>query len=185
MVYRKRRTLWIWVVVLILSAAVAIMLTPALKMIYPLKYEKQIEECAKQYNLDKYLIMGIISSESGFDTEARSHKDAYGLMQLKEETALWCVENLDTGVAKEDINKPESNIKIGCAYMRYLMDSFNGDMVVAIAAYNAGPGNVENWLNDPRYSNGDGDLRKIPFGETASYVSKVQKRAKIYKKIYS
>ena len=185
MKYRKRSTGWIWLFVFILSLAVAVLLTPALKMIYPLKYEKQIEECSKQYDIDKYLIMGIISSESGFDTQARSHKDAYGLMQLKEETALWCVENLDTGVNVADIDKPESNIKIGCAYMRYLIDCFDGNTLVAIAAYNAGPGNVEKWLNDPSYSDGKGDLRNIPFGETATYVNKVQKRAKIYKKIYS
>ncbi len=185
MIYKRRSTMWIWIGVLVVSAAVALLLTPALKVVYPLKYEKQIEACAGQYDLDKYLIMGIISSESGFDTEARSHKDAYGLMQLREETAIWCVENLDTGVDIDNINKPESNIKIGCAYMRYLLDRFHGDTIVAIAAYNAGPGNVEKWLADPRYSDGKGDLRKIPFGETANYVNKVQKRAKIYKKIYS
>lgn len=184
MIYRKKHSLLIWVFVLILSVAVALLINPALKVIYPLKYENQIEECAKKHNLDEYLIMGIISAESNFDTEAVSHKDAYGLMQLKEETALWCVENLDTGVSVDNFRKAESNIKIGCAYMRYLLDTFDGDTILAIAAYNAGPGNVEKWLADPRYSDGKGELHKIPFGETASYVNKVQKRAKIYKKIY-
>ena len=105
-------------------------------------------------------------------------------MQIKEETALWCVENLDTGIEKNDIFNPKANITIGCAYLRYLTDTFKGDTLVALAAYNAGPGNVEKWLADPRYSDGKGKLERIPFAETSAYVTKVQKRAKIYKKIY-
>jgi len=181
---KKRHSLRIWVFVFLISVLAAFMLPHGLKYIYPLKYEAIISECSGYYKLDKYLVMGIISAESNFKPDARSNKDAYGLMQIKDETALWCVENLDTGVEKTDIKKPESNIRIGCAYMRYLIDSFDGNMLTAIAAYNAGPGNVEQWLGDPRYSDGRGKLERIPFAETSAYVGKVQKRAKIYKEIY-
>ncbi len=181
---KKKSGLGIWIFVFLLSLAGAYFLTPGLEYIYPLKYESAITSCAKKHKLDKYFVMGIISAESNFETDARSNKDAYGLMQIKEDTALWCVENLDTGVEKKDIYKPEANIAIGCAYLRYLTDTFGGNIITATAAYNAGPGNVQKWLADPRYSDGKGKLERIPFSETDSYVTKVQKRAKIYKKIY-
>ena len=159
-------------------------MSPALKLIYPLEYNKNIEACSKKYNLDKYLVMGIISAESNFDSKAQSNRNAHGLMQLTDETALWCIDHLELDISKNDIKKAEANVEIGCAYMRYLIDKYDGNSLTAIAAYNAGPGNVDKWLEDPRYSNGKGELDRIPFSETAAYVSKVQKRAKIYKKIY-
>lgn len=180
----KKSTVKIWIFVFVISIICTAFLTPAVKYIYPLKYEAQIEKCAKQYELDKYLVMGIISSESNFDENARSHKDAHGLMQIKDETAIWCIDHFKMDVSKDDIRKPEVNIQIGCAYMRYLIDTFDGNTITAIAAYNAGPGNAQNWLNDSKYSDGNGELVRIPFSETATYVSKVQKRAKIYKRIY-
>lgn len=181
---KKKSTLKIWISVFVVSAILTYLLNPGVEYIYPLKYEEQIEEYSHKYGLDKYLVMGIISSESNFDPDARSNKDAHGLMQIKDETALWCVEEFEIDVSKDKVREPEVNIQIGCAYMRYLIDTFGGNTITAIAAYNAGPGNVENWLNDPRYSDGHGELLRIPFSETSAYVTKVQKRAKIYKKIY-
>ena len=181
---KKKSAVKIWIFVFVISIICTVFLTPGVKYIYPLRYEAEIEEYSDLYELDKYLVMGIISSESNFDEKARSHKDAHGLMQIKDETAIWCIDHFEMDVSKEDIRNPEVNIQIGCAYMRYLIDSFGGNTITAIAAYNAGPGNVQNWLNDPKYSDGKGELLRIPFPETAAYVTKVQKRAKIYKRIY-
>lgn len=182
--YRRKPAFKIWIAVIVLSAVLAAFLPGALEYIYPLSHRSQIEECSKKYELDKYLIMGIISAESNFDSGAKSNKDAHGLMQLKDETALWCVDHFGLDIKKDDIRKPEANIEIGCAYMDYLIELFDGNILTAIAAYNAGPGNVNKWLSDPRYSDGKGKLERIPFSETAAYVTKVQKRAKIYRKIY-
>jgi soluble lytic murein transglycosylase len=182
--YKKKSPFKIWVFVLVLSAILTVLLNPLVKYIYPLSYENEIADAAKDNGLNKYLVMGIISAESNFDTEAVSHKDAHGLMQIKDETALWCIEKFELDISPEDIRSPEANIQIGCAYMSYLLERFDGNMTCAIAAYNAGPENVKNWLNDPRYSDGHGNLKQIPFAETSAYVKRVQKRLEVYRKIY-
>jgi len=184
----RKKPLSIWAILIwaaAISAVLTFSLTPIARVIYPLEYEEEINKYSEEYSLDKYLVMGIISSESNFDPDAKSHKSAHGLMQLKDETALWCVENLELGIDCSDIREPEANIHIGCAYMRYLIDLYKGNTITAIAAYNAGLGNVNKWLSDKRYSDGKGTLNTIPFSETKSYVEKVQKRAKIYGKLYS
>lgn len=173
------------VTILIISFCLAGFMTPLLKMIYPIKYSDEIEKYSQMYSLDKYFVMGMISAESGFDENAHSHKDAQGLMQLTQETASWCIDEFSLGIDKQDIGKAEQNIHIGCAYIDYLIERYDGNMLTAAAAYNAGPGNVDKWLSDTRYSEGKTTLKKIPFAETAEYVKKVQKRAKIYNKLYS
>lgn len=170
--------------VLIVAAIITSLIRPVMKAIYPLKYEEEILKYSSQYNLDEYLVMGVISSESSFTEEAQSHKSAKGLMQLKEETALWCVENLKLDIELEDIYHPEQNICVGCAYLSYLKDLYGGNTTIAIAAYNAGLGNVNKWLSDHRWADKDGNLKTIPFEETEKYVKKVEKRAKIYKMLY-
>lgn len=181
---KKKPRIFTLFTVVIISALLAAFLTPALRLVYPLDYVDEIERYSKEYDLDKYLVMGIISTESGFDVDAESHKEAKGLMQVKDDTALWCVEHFNMDISESDILSPESNIRIGCAYVRYLKDRYEGNSLTAIAAYNAGPGNVDKWLSQPRYSDGGTTLNTIPFAETAEYVKKVQKRAKIYKKLY-
>lgn len=185
MVIKKKKSfLSVLVAAAVISACVTILLTPILKLVYPLSYGDVIEKSAGEYGLDSTLIMGIISAESNFDSTARSNKDAHGLMQLKDETALWCVENLSVGVSQEDIRKPEANIRIGCAYIRYLIDLYGGNTHTAIAAYNAGLGNVNKWLSDTRYSDGGTALHTIPFSETEAYVEKVERRSIIYQRLY-
>ncbi|MBQ4631073.1 MAG: lytic transglycosylase domain-containing protein [Clostridia bacterium] len=151
-----------------------------LKKAYPLKYEDYIISCSEKYNLDKYLIMGIISAESKFNENAVSHKDAKGLMQIKDETALWCIENFEIST---DCEPQELNIRIGCAYMRYLLDKYHGNEKTALAAYNAGEGNVNEWLKN-QSTDSNSALESIPYKETADYVKRVDKRAKIYRFLY-
>lgn len=154
---------------------------PVMRYAYPLHHERDIYAAAAEFGLDPYLVMGVISAESRFDENARSHKDAHGLMQLKEETAAWCVEHMDLAVGS-DLYEPADNIKIGCAYLRYLIDIFDGVEDTALAAYNAGQGNVRKWLSQ---YNGDGKtLTHIPFPETERYVRKVRSRMGIYQNLY-
>jgi len=182
---RKNRSIFSLIIIsAVISAVLTISLTPVLKLIYPLRYEDKIKESSERFDLDKYLIMGIISSESNFTVDAKSPKSAYGLMQIKDETALWCIHNLKLNISEESIRSPEANIFIGCAYMRYLIDLYDGNVLTAVAAYNAGLGNVNKWLSDKRYSKEGISLVSIPFAETRAYVEKVQKRAKIYEKLY-
>ena len=152
-----------------------------LKAVYPLKYEAAIVSASEKYNLDKFFVMGVISAESRFSEGAVSRKSAKGLMQLKDETAIWCAEKF--GI-EGSVNDGETNIEIGCAYLRYLLDLFDKDTTNALAAYNAGQGNVKKWLADTKYSQDGRVLDKIPFSETSEYIKRVERRAKIYEKIY-
>lgn len=171
-----------FVFAVVLFSVIVYLCTPfIMKTLYPLKYEDTIEMCSKKYGLDKYFIMGIISAESRFSEDAVSHKDAKGLMQLKDETAVWCAEkfNIDG-----EIYEPKTNIEIGSAYIRYLLDIFLGNKENALAAYNAGQGKVVKWLKNEAYSNDGKTLHTIPYKETREYIKRVQKRAEIYKKLY-
>ena len=152
---------------------------PALSAIYPLKHEDKIKKYSDEYALDEHMVMAVISAESKFRENAVSHKGAKGLMQIKDETALWCMEKFDI---KNTDDKTSLNINVGCAYLRYLIDKYKGCTDTALAAYNAGEGNVSGWL---REQGGESVvLSEIPFGETEKYVEKVNKRIKIYKFLY-
>ena len=180
----KRKFLSKILILLICIIIAFFAVTPIKKLIYPLKHQDIITKYSEQYQLDPYLVMGVISSESRFVEAANSHKGAMGLMQLTEETATWCIEHFKLDVSIEDVYKPDVNIRIGCAYMSYLIEVFDGETGTAIAAYNAGQGNVKNWLSDKRYSDDGKTLDVIPFDETKEYVEKVMKRHEIYKDLY-
>lgn len=171
-----------FIILIVLFSVIAYLCTPFIaKTLYPLKYEDTIEACSEKYNLDKYFIMGIISAESRFSEDAVSHKDAKGLMQLKDETAIWCAEkfNIDG-----EIYEPKTNIEIGSAYIRYLLNIFDDNMENALASYNAGQGNVKEWLENKDYSHDGKTLHTIPYEETREYIKRVERRAKIYEKLY-
>lgn len=175
----RRFAYFVFLPILILIVA-ALMIKPVMKNIYPLKFENFIEKYSSKYNIDKHLIMAVISAESKFDSEAVSHKNAKGLMQLKDETAKWCMEKFDI----EDTGNPvELNISIGCSYINYLFDKFGSNTATVLAAYNAGEGNVSEWLENEGNPI-DHSLKTIPFDETRKYVKKVINRQKIYRFLY-
>jgi len=117
---------------------------------------KLVRSLAPQYRLDASLVLAVIEVESNFNPQARSPKDAQGLMQLIPATAL------RFGVA--DVWDPEQNLKGGMAYLRWLLDRFQGDIKLALAGYNAGEGAVEKHGGVP------------PFEETQAYVARILRR---------
>lgn len=152
------------------------------KIIYPIKYEEYVDEYSEEFDIDKYLVYSIIKAESKFKADAISHKEAKGLMQISNITRDWAVEEL--GLGKVDVFDPETNIRIGCWYLRKLYDQF-GDRNLVIAAYNGGSGNVSKWLVNKEYSKDGRELNNIPFIETSNYVKKVNKNYDKYRQIYS
>lgn len=172
--------LYICLAIILVIISTFLVAKPLMKKVYPLKYEEVITSCSEKYQIDKYLIMGIISAESKFNEDAVSHKKARGLMQIKDETMKWCIEEFDIS---EDCNPDELNITVGCAYLRYLLDKYGNNTETALAAYNAGEGNVTKWLNDQK-KDSSANLDAIPYKETEGYIKRVQKRAKIYKFLY-
>lgn len=179
---------WFFIIlaVVIVGAALVGPLTQgALRMLYPLSYEDRILECAQKYNVDPYLIMGLIKAESNFIPDARSHKDAMGLMQLTDSTAQWVAGQVGlANYSPELLLDPDINIGLGVWYLAYLMGEYDGDNTLALCAYNAGMGNVGKWLANEKYSSDGKTLHTIPFADTRCYVDNTQEYAQMYRKLY-
>ena len=126
------------------------------------QYHKLIVQTASQYQIDPALIKAIIMAESGYNPKAVSKKGAKGLMQLMPETA--------EALGVEDIFNPRQNIAGGVQYFKRLVNRFNGDVKLALAAYNAGSRYVRNYNGVP------------PFKATRYYIKKVFKYYQQYKK---
>ena len=149
---------------------------------FPLKYTDIIEKHAASYNLDPVLVASIINVESRFRHGAVSHAGASGLMQLMPGTANWVAQ--EVGIAdfyfNDMIFEPHINIQLGSWYLRRLIDN-HSTLPVALAAYNAGSGNVASWLDNPDFSSNGTTLDYIPFGETRRYVDRVQLNIHAYR----
>lgn len=149
---------------------------------FPLEYRGQIEKYSREQNLSKYLVMAVINTESGFDRKAHSGI-AKGLMQITDETAKWIAEKMETEYYENMAYDPEISIKMGCFYLRYLIDLYKNEDT-ALAAYNAGMGTVNEWLKDKNYSEDGIKLKNIPYPETQNYVARVRLCEKVYQKAY-
>jgi len=153
--------------------------------LYPLKYNEYIVCYSKKYSTDPYLIMAIIKTESKFDKNAVSQQGAIGLMQITMPTAEWIAKKTgDLDFSTNDLYDPETNIKMGVWYFNNLMEEF-GNIELALAAYNAGRGNVKEWLQSPNVSKDGQTLSNIPYAETSNYLKKVQADERLYRFLYN
>jgi soluble lytic murein transglycosylase len=142
---------------------------------YPLRYETIIRGHARNYRLDPALIAAVIYQESKFRPEARSSSGAVGLMQLLPDTARGIAARTGgTNFEVDDLLDPELNVRYGSWYLRHLLDKY-GDERTALAAYNAGQRNVDEWRR-----RGKG----IAFAETRHYVDRVQELKEIYRRAH-
>lgn len=152
------------------------------KSLYPLRYEDEITASASAHGVDPYLVAAVIRSESSWDPEASSHQGARGLMQLMPETAQDMVsKGLVDGkrYSCENLEDPAINIEYGCAYLSYLLTYFNGATDRAIAAYNAGMGNVDGWAKQDKLLH-----NAITFPETQAYLVRVNMSKARYQELY-
>ena len=152
---------------------------------YPQEYDELVEKYSAEYDVPEYIIYSIIKVESNFKPRAKSGVGAVGLMQMMPKTFNWLTgdEHLGEHLDARKLEVPDVSIRYGTYYFRYLWDKFNS-LDVALAAYNAGEGNVNEWLEDSEYSDGKGGLKDIPFYETENYVIKVNNAIEHYKKLY-
>jgi soluble lytic murein transglycosylase len=145
----------------------------------PLRHEDIIRQQAREKRVDAALIAAVIYSESKFD-DRTSSAGARGLMQITPEAAK-DIERHSGGLTFKlgDLSDPEINIRYGTFLLRELLDRYDGDEVAALAAYNAGPGNVDRW-------GGSGlSVEEIPFPETRAYVEDVLDKQRDYRDTYA
>lgn len=172
------KKLFKFVLFIALIAAIISYIPRIIEWYFPYNYNLFVEKYSKEYDVDKALLFAVIKAESNFNKNAESSKGAKGLMQIMDDTAEWCASK--AGIDEYDLFDPEDNIKIGAFYLSYLLEKC-GNEKNAVAAYNAGHGNVDKWLSDENFSKDGENLHDIPFAETRKYVNKVM----FYKKFYN
>lgn len=145
-------------------------------------YLQEVTRECDSYNIDKNLVFALIKTESGFDKNAVSNAGARGLMQIMPTTASWVCSKIDVEFNQDNLFDPSINIKIGCYYLNYLINLFDGNFDNSICAYNAGQNVVLGWLKDKKYSDDGKTLKNIPYKETRKYLQKVKFNKNIYGK---
>lgn len=157
----------------------------AIASYYPLEYRTILFARAQESGLNPYLVAAVIRAESRFRPDAISQQGARGLMQIMPDTGEWAAKQLGLPYNVDLLYDPDYNVRLGCWYLASLQEEFAGDIVLALAAYNGGRGNVEKWLNERQWTGEHHTLEQIPFAETRQYVKKVLRDVKRYEWIYA
>ena len=147
--------------------AVFLCITLLIAAAFPVRYSNIINAEAARFNVDTRLVYAVIWTESKFDSSAVSHAGAVGLMQLLPSTAKWCAEKLGEDFSEERLFDPAFNIRLGVFYLSYLINKHGVE--TAIAAYNAGEGNIKKWAGEIRYR------------ETRDYIRRVRMARFVYR----
>jgi len=188
---RRRRRLGFLLAVAVTALGIAVVIAPwadeaVQEVTLPLRHDDIIRQQAQDKELDPALIAGVIFAESHFRDQT-SPVGAEGLMQLMPETAEYIARKSGgTAFVQGDLATPQVNIAYGSWYLRYLLDRYDGREVLALAAYNAGEGKVDEWraralASGERFRAAD----HIPFPETRGYVAKVLAARQDYRRVYA
>jgi soluble lytic murein transglycosylase len=143
-----------------------------LRVLYPCEGLARVSAQAEVAGLDPALVCSVIRAESRFRAGAVSPRGAVGLMQLMPDTADWVADRL--GLASRDLTDPETNLRLGTSYLRYLVDRF-GRIDLALAAYNAGPTRVDQWIA----------AGEAEYAETTAFVRRVLRGVPVYRFLLS
>lgn len=184
---RSRRRNVPWLTILGIAVLLAIVHRPILvgfgRLVYPFPYREFVERHAAVHGLDPLLVAAVIREESGFNPRARSGVGARGLMQLMPRTARWAAPKAGiTGFGLDDLEDPETNIRLGCWYLSYLSRQFEGELPVMLAAYNGGEGNVARWRKARGYE--PEQMLTVAFPETRRYVKRGLSTYRNYRFLY-
>lgn len=138
---------------------------------YPFPYEQLIETWSRQRQLNPLLVTALIRQESRFVADIESVAGALGLMQVMPGTADWIEAQI--GQTGYDLTQPADNVELGTWYLDYTHREYDNNALFAVASYNAGPGNVADWIQRGGFTDADDFVRQIPFAETQGYVEAV------------
>lgn len=177
---KQKIVLTISIIIFIISFLIYFL---SIRLIYPRKYSEYVEKYSEKYNIESSLIYAIIKSESNFEKDVVSTAGARGLMQLMPTTAKETAEKNEIEYFEEKLFDSEFNINLGTLYFKILYEKYN-NQGLALAAYNAGSGNVDKWIEANIINKEGTNLENIPFEETNSYVRKVLRNQEVYKKLY-
>jgi len=152
-----------------------------LQLRFPIDHSEDVERYASANQLDPGHVFAVIRTESAFNKDARSGAGAMGLMQLMPSTGRSTARKYSIPLAStKSLYDPEQNIRIGTAYLKQVMEQYEQNVVLASAAYNAGPQRVDKWLPEQRKQPAESWIAAIPFNETRRYVQRILSYAAIY-----
>lgn len=151
--------------------------------LFPFPYAESIQRWSAENELNPLLVVSLMRQESRFEKTIQSPVGATGLMQVMPSTGEWIADQIDD--QKYDLNNPEDNIQFGTWYLRYTHSEYDDNSMLAIASYNAGPGNVAKWLDQYGLTDPDFFVEQIPFKETKGYVESVFANYWNYERLYN
>ncbi len=150
----------------------------------PLTHKQVLYRLAGDAKVDPLMLAAIVRAESGFDFTARSSRGALGLMQLMPATARQVARELKFNYQdSDDLYTQDVNLTLGAAYFARQLRTFNGNLVLALAAYNAGPAKVRSWRLDPWGRDQDSLIADIPLPTTRAYVRRVLSYYRFFKRL--
>ncbi len=155
------------------------------QMLFPLPYKDDLFRNATARDLDPWSVAGLIRQESEFNPGAKSRANAYGLMQLLPVTGREMARKEGLSVATASLLNPVTNIRLGTEYLRTQLSRWMGDWFQTLAAYNAGPTHVHEWVTSGMFREPAEFVESIPFNETREYVQAVLRNAEMYREIYA
>lgn len=153
--------------------------------LFPRPFWNEVTRYASANELDPFLVASLIRQESEFNPGAISHANAWGLMQVLPSTGSKLAHELKIGhFNSNQLLEPGTNVQLGTRFFRSLVDRFGGKVEYALAAYNAGPERVDDWLAAGRYRDTAEFVESIPFTETREYVQAILRNAMVYRQLY-
>jgi soluble lytic murein transglycosylase len=153
-------------------------------ILYPAGFRESVSRHASVAGISEHLTFALIRAESNFSPTVISPVGAVGLMQLMPATAKDTAKGLGETITVSRLHRPDLNVKIGTRHLKGLLARFNGNMVSAVAAYNAGSTPVLRWRKRHPTLREDEFIESIPYTETREYVKKVMAAAEIYRRLY-
>jgi len=153
------------------------------KVLYPLPYEAAVRREAARNDFDPMLAAGLMRQESTFQSDAVSHADAIGLMQVLPKTGKLLAKQLKVRYARNKLFEPDYNLELGMLYIASLLRA-TGAPEYALAAFNAGEDRIAAWRAERSYEEIPELVESIPFTETRDYVQIVLRNAEVYRMIY-